>query len=382
MKATRKKITRLLFVLAATLLVGVGLAACGGDGDLGGGSEETSTVKGGDFEGTSWTLSTWPLYIDANTVKDFDMKYDTTTKYVEDVNDNDDFFGKMQPLLADGKSGGRSSFIVTDWMVQKMHELGYLQNIDHSALPNVTKNIVPSLAHPEYDPNLEFSIPWQAGMTGIIVDKTKAPDVHSINDLFDPKYKGKVSMLTELRNTVPLVMAADGIDPKTATEQDWLDTIDKLQENVDNGQIRAFYGNDYASEFASGNVIAGMGWSGDAAMLETDNPNLEWRMPTEGCALWTDNFVFPVGSPNPAAALGFINYVYEPKVAAQITDYVRYFTPVKGVQDVLRKEKSDVAEDPFVFPTDKSLEKCFPQTVLKSDWEVEVNRAFQQMMRG
>lgn len=381
MKLARKQFNRLLFILGATLLVGIGLAACGGGGSIGGDSDDVGTVTGGKAQG-KWTLSTWPLYIDSQTVKDFDKEFGTTTNYVEDVNDNDDFFGKVQPLLADGKSGGRGAFIVTDWMAEKMHDLGYLQNIDHDALPNVEKNLVPSLASPDYDPELKYTIPWQAGMTGIIVDKTKAPDVKSINDLFDPKYKGKVSMLTEIRNTVPLVMAADGIDPREATKQDWLDTIDKLQENVDNGQIRAFYGNDYASEFASGNVIAGMGWSGDASMLESDNPNLEWRMPTEGCALWTDNFVFPVGAKNAETALEFVNFVYRPKIAAQITDYVRYFTPVKGVQDILRKEGSEVAEDPFVFPTDESLEKCFPQTVLKKEDEAEVNRAFQQVIRG
>ena len=185
----------------------LGIAACGGGGvESGGTSGNVQTVKLQSKPTGSWTISNWPLYIDKNTVSDFDKATGLKIKYIEDVNDNQEFFGKVQPLLAQGESGGRSMFVVTDWMAKKMYDLGYLQNLDKSAIPNVEKNLVPNLQHPTFDPNRDFSVPWQSGMTGVIVRKDLAPDVKSICDLFDPKYKGKVDMLTEMRDTVPLVM--------------------------------------------------------------------------------------------------------------------------------------------------------------------------------
>ena len=160
------------------------------------------------------TISNWPFYIDNNTVPDFEKATGLSVNYSEDVNDNTEFFGKMQPLLAKGQSGGRDIMVVTDWMAKKMHDLGYLQNFDQAAMPAMD-NLVPSLQTPSFDPNRDFSLPWQSGMTGLVVNKAQAPDVQSINDLFDPKYKGQVEMLTEMRDTVPLVMKADGIDPDT-----------------------------------------------------------------------------------------------------------------------------------------------------------------------
>src|SRR5262249_47237154 len=144
------------------------------------------------------TISNWPLYIDKETVPDFEKATGIKVHYIEDVNENAGFFGKMQPLLSQGESGGRSLFVVTDWMAAKMRELGYLQNIDKSGIPNVEKNLSASLRHPSFDPNREFSVPWQSGMGGLIVRTDLAPEVRSICDLFNPKYKGKVDFLNEV----------------------------------------------------------------------------------------------------------------------------------------------------------------------------------------
>ena len=163
-------------------------------------------------------------------------------------------------------------------------------------------------------------MPWQTGMTGLVVRTDLAPDVTSICDLFDPQYAGKVEMLTEMRDTVPLVMKCNGVDLAQATEQDWLDAIAKIQDAVDSGQIRRFTGNDYARDLASGDAVAVIGWSGDAVQLQADNPNIEFRMPEEGCMLWSDNMVIPIGAPNPTAAEAFMNYVYDPVHQAQIED--------------------------------------------------------------
>src|SRR3954462_6225550 len=242
-----RRITALVAVLVAAVAVAFGLVACGGGGDSGinGGDTESEEVKLEKKASGEITISNWPLYIDKQTVPDFEKETGLSVKYIEDVNANEEFFAKMDPLLKQGESGSRSLFVVTDWMANKMHELGYLQNFDKSALPNFEKNLVSNLKEPSYDPNREFSAPWQSGMTGVIVRKDLAPDVRSICDLFDPKYKGKVEMLTEMRDTVPLVMKCNGVDLAQATEQDWLDAINKIKQAADSGQIRRFTGNDY-----------------------------------------------------------------------------------------------------------------------------------------
>ena len=315
---------------------------------------------------------------------DFEKATGLSVKYTEDVNDNTEFFGKVQPLLDQGESGGRDIMVVTDWMAKKMYDLGYLQNFDQEAVKPAMDNLVTSLQSPSFDPDREFSLPWQSGMTGLVVNKTEAPDVHSINDLFDPQYKGKVEMLTEMRDTVPLIMKADGIDPANATKEDWLNTIDKIQQASEDGQIRRFTGNNYTNDLANGDAVAVIGWSGDAVQLQADDPNIEFRMPTEGCMLWSDNMVIPVGAPNPTAAYAWMDYVYDPKNQAQITEYNSYFSPVDGVKEILEKQGSDTANSPLVFPTDQYTKTCSTQVDPPGDAEdvSEVEQAFQAVVTG
>jgi spermidine/putrescine transport system substrate-binding protein len=361
----------------------VTLAACGGGGiENGGGSEKVETVKYQPPPSGDLTVSNWPLYIDKNTVPNFEKATGVKVNYIEDVNDNQEFFAKMQPLLSKGQSGGRSIIVVTDWMAQKMHDLGYVQNLDKAGLPNVEANLRDNLQHPDFDPNRDYSVPWQSGMTGLIVNTQLAPNVHSINDLFDPQYKGKVEMLTELRDTVPLVMKADGIDPNKATEQDWLDTIDKLKQAVSSGQIRRFTGNDYTRDMANGDVAAIIGWSGDAVQLQADNPNIEFRMPTEGCILWSDNMEIPVGASNPTAAEAFMNFVYDPKNQAPLAAYNSYVTPVDGVREVFKTTNPDLVNDPLIFPTDEFTKNCSTQPNLTGQEEQNVTRAFEGVLNG
>jgi spermidine/putrescine transport system substrate-binding protein len=383
-----KHIARRLALGAVILGATPALAACGGGGGIGGGggNANVSTVKVAGKPTGNLTISNWPLYIDKKTVPDFEKATGVKVKYIEDVNDNAEFFGKVQPLLAKGQSGGRSIVVVTDWMAKKMHDLGYIQNLDKSALPNVEKNLIPTLQHPNFDPNREFSVPWQSGMTGITVRKDLAPNVHSICDLFDPKYKGKVDMLTELPDTVPLVMKCMGVDLSKATEADWMAAIKKIKAAADSGQIRRFTGNDYARDLTSGDAVAVMGWSGDAPQLSSDNPNIEWRMPKEGCMLFSDNMLIPVGAPNPTAAEAWMNYVYDPKNQAQIEDYVNYVSPVAGTKQELLKLDPAIVKDPvtskLIFPSKQFTAKCDTAPALSTAQLQRVTRSFDAVISG
>ncbi len=380
----RRNSGRAVAALAAAIaaaVVALGLIGCGGGGGINGNSE-ASTVELEPKASGSLTISNWPLYIDKQTVPDFEKETGISVKYIEDVNSNEEFFAKMDPLLKQGESGGRSLFVVTDWMVNKMHELGYLQNFDKSALPNFEKNLVSNLQHPDFDPNREFSAPWQSGMTGLIVNKELAPDVHSVCDLFDPKYKGKVEMLNELRDTVPLVMKCEGVDPNKASEDQWMAAIDKIGAAAESGQIRRFTGNDYGADLTNGNAVAVIGWSGDAVQLQADNPDLEWRMPTQGCILWSDNMVIPVGAPNPTAAEEWINYTYDPVHEAQIEAYVNYVSPVEGVKPILLKEEPEIAKNQLIFPSKSFTKNCSIQPAPSGEEGENINRAFNAVLNG
>jgi len=370
----------LVAVLVALATLALGLAACGGIG--GSGETEASKVKLKGEPSGSLTISNWPLYIDEGTVPAFEKATGVNVNYKEDINSNEEFFNKMQPLLSQGESGGRSIFVLADYQVTEMHKLGYLQEFDKAGLPEVEKNLVASLKHPQFDPNRDWTVPWQSGMTGVIVNKETAPDVHSICDLFNPKYKGKVDILNEVREAVPLVMKCEGVDPEKATEADWMKAIEKIKGAAESGQIRRFTGNDYARDLTSGDAVVVMGWSGDAVQLQEDNPNLEWRMPTEGCMLWSEDMVIPVGAPNPTAAEAFMNYVYKPEVQANIAEYVNYVTPVEGVKEVLAKRDPALAKNQLIFPSASFTKKCSGTPVLEGREKENVLKAFDAVLNG
>jgi spermidine/putrescine transport system substrate-binding protein len=378
-------VTRLALAFAC-LAAALGVAACGDDDTVGGAREgEVQVAESGPVEG-EFTISNWPGYIDPGkdgTVAEFEDEKGVSIKYIEDINSNVQFFGKMRPLLDQGKSGDRDIIVVTDWMAARMHDLGYLQEFNSDDIQTALDNLAPQFAgEGGYDPDHTFSIPWQGGMTGIWVNTSEAPDITSVNDLFDPKYKGRVTMLDELRDTVPLVMRADGVDMENATKEDWLAAIDRIGEAADSGQIRRFTGNDYTEDLTSGNAVASIGWSGDAYLIGRED--VEWRRPVEGCNLWFDTMAIPVGAPNTAAALEFINFVYEPQVQADIAEFVNYVTPVEGVRDILAQRDPKLAQDPLIFPDEEFVADCeyFAEPPGDDADVAEVEEAYQEVVSG
>ena len=355
MNSTRGRLPLIVLALAA-----LALSACGDGGGIeeesGPANVTTATAEG--EPGGDLTISNWALYIDRKTIPEFEQSTGISVDYVEDINSYDEFFAKMQPLLADGEAGDRSLMVASDSLAKKLYDLGYIQRLDQTALAPSLAALNPDLKTSETDPDHEFSIPWQGGMTGLIVNTAEAPEITSVNDLFDPAYKGRVEMVSELRETVPLIMKADGIDPATASEEDWLTSIDKLGQAVSSGQIRRVTGGDYSKDLASGDAVAVIGWAADANQLQADKAGLEWVMPAEGCIVWYDNWVVPVGAPNPTAAYEWINYTYEPQHQAQIDAYVNAITPAVGVKEIFERTEPELAGNPLIFPSKDYTSEC------------------------
>jgi spermidine/putrescine transport system substrate-binding protein len=361
------------------------LAACGTDEPSGGDGEqaaEEKTIPKGEIA-SSMYFANWPAYIDEEhtALKSFEKENGTKIKYVEEINDNDQFFGKVRQQYEQGSSGGRDIHVVTDWMADRMIRLGYVQKFDKSTMPTADKNLIERLKSPPFDPQRDFSMPWQSGLTGIIYRKDLVKrEPKSVDDLFDPAYKGKVTMLSEMRDSVGLVTAWQGGDPEKATVDEYLKAIEKIQEGVDSGQIRGFTGNEYIKDIPKGDSWIIFGWSGDAVQLKADNPNIEFVLPESGGMLWTDNMQIPIGAPHAYTAEKFIDYVYQPEVQAPIEAYINYICPVNGTKEVIAKTDKELAENPLIFPDEAFLADTHIFRGLKPDEETELNDAFQKLI--
>ncbi|MGZ4596655.1 MAG: polyamine ABC transporter substrate-binding protein [Actinomycetes bacterium] len=381
-----------------TLLQGAGgaavaatLAACGTSGTSKTVSTKSQAAK--DLSATQKIInwSNWPEYIDVNdktqkrpTIDEFTAKTGIKVNYVEDYNDNDEFFAKVKPQLSSGQDTGRDVWCSTDWMVARLIRLGWVQKLDKANIPN-SKNLEPNLQNVEFDPGRAYSLPWQSGFTGIGYNPkaTGGKKIETIDQLLtDPSLKGKVTLLTEMRDTVGLTMLSMGIDPAKFTDDQFNQAIAKLQKAKDAGQIKAFTGNEYGKGLASGDIAACMAWTGDVVQLKPDNPSLGYVLPATGHMLWSDNFVIPNKAKHKQNAETLINYYYDPAVMAKVEDYVNYISPVAGAKEVLVKEDPAVAENQLIFPSPATLAKSHVFRGLTAAEETKYNKAFQNLVGG
>jgi spermidine/putrescine transport system substrate-binding protein len=355
---TRKDLLRKAAAGGAFLSVPGILAACGGSSTSSSGSGASSSRE----LAKTLRFSNWTLYIDNKpggrhpTLDMFKKKTGVTVQYTEDINDNASFFGKIQGPLSRGQSIDRDIIVMTDnsrypdLLIKK----GWVEKLDKSAIPNI-KNLEPALRHPSWDPNRDYSLPWQSGMTGIAYNDKLTDPVLSIDDLLDnPKLKGKITILNEMSDTLVLVMLSNGDDPTKVTDATFDRAIKRIQKAVDSGQIRQFTGNDYSGPLSKGDLAAAMAWSGDVVQLQADNKNLHWNLPKDGGDIWTDNMLIPKGG-DVFTASTYMNFVYDPKIAALIADYVNYICPVVGAKEELLKIDPDVAKNTLIFPTKEML---------------------------
>jgi spermidine/putrescine transport system substrate-binding protein len=388
---TRDQLLRRGAAGASILTIPGLLAACGG-------SSKTATGTTTTEQKLAKTLrfSNWTLYIDTNnknhthpSLDAFEKKFGTHVQYTEDINDNATYGAKIEPALSRGQSIDRDIIVMTDnskWP-SLLVDKGWVEKLDKSAIPNL-KNLESALQHPGWDPNRDYSLPWQSGMTGIAFNDKLTDPVESVDDLLgNPKLKGKITVLNEMGDALSLVMLANGDDITKVTNASFNRAIAKLQKAKDSGQIRQFTGNDYAPPLARGDLAAAMSWSGDIAQLLPSNANLHWNLATDGGDIWTDNMLIPHGGDVYTASV-FMNYVYDPNVMGlmeggdpkrNITG-IYYIPPVVGAKEAALKVNPEVANNPLIFPTKKMLDNVFifDPAALKNQKYLEVwnNLAF------
>jgi len=368
------------------------LAACGSDDDSGSSAGTTpgtsggSSGGGGGGGGESLFFENWPAYIDptedgaTGTVDRFMEATGIDMRYTEAYNDNNEYFAKIQPVLGRGETIDPDIIAPTGWMAGRLINLGWVDKLPLDQVPNAA-NLRADLQGAAWDPDGEYSLPWQTGFAGIAynLDAT-GRELTSVEELFNPEFAGRVGMLTEMRDTMGLIMLGLGVDISTvSTFDEAAPAFEKLQAAKDSGQIRAFTGNDYMDDLSTGNFAVCVGWSGDIQQIAADNPQVRFVIPDEGGTSWADTMVMPKGAANRDAAAAWMNFVYDPVQAAQIAAWVQYVSPVEGVREELEKIDPELANSPLLFPDEETLNRTYSFANLSEDVEAEYDAAFSEI---
>ncbi|GGO70508.1 polyamine ABC transporter substrate-binding protein [Nonomuraea cavernae] len=396
---TQPRTRREAFRIAGLSAAALALAACGVQGQKAA-PPKADAVK--DF----WSKQTkhgkvvfanWPEYMpgDKAPLEAFAKATGISYEYKEVVNENAEFFGKVDPVLRAGQSLGYDIVVMTNGVqLQHMFELGYATALDHSQLPNFAAHAGAKYKERSYDPGNTYTLPYMSGITGIAYNtKYVKDDITSIEALFDPKYKGRVGMMADAQEIANFGMFALGIDPEKSTEADWRKAGEKLKAQRDNGIVRKYYDQSYIDAVSKGDVWLTMAWSGDVFQRQLAGEPVRFVVPQEGGTIWTDNMLIPKGAANPLDALILMDYLYQPAVAAELDEYVQFVSPVPAVQDLL-KEKAATAEgkdkkdlealvaSPLVFPTEADYAKLRSYTTLTTAQEQIFNPIFQSITQA
>ncbi len=369
--------------------VAAALAACG-TGDTGTSSKPDPTVKDKSATDKVVRWANWPAYLDYDdktknypTLDKFQQETGIKATYAEDIDDNDSYYGKVQGQLKNGDDIGKDVIVLTDWMAARMIRQGYVQELDLAKIPN-SKNLNPKLQDVDFDAGRKHSLTWQSGYAGIGYRKDKVGrELKTLDDLWAPDLKGKIVVLSEMRDTVGLIMMSQGVDiSQEFSEDDFNKGLDVLQKQVDSGQIRQVKGNSYLDDLRSGNAIAAIAWSGDIllAQFEEEDPNYVFTLPETGGTLWSDNLMVPIGSPHKANAEKLMDFYYRPEIAAEVAAYVNYICPVDGAKAEMEKIDPSLVDSPLIFPTEADLAQVKVFHSLTPQEETTYSEAFQKVI--
>lgn len=383
-------------VLRGAAAVGAGalLSACGAGGESPSGTAE-ETAEGPkaatDISDTDKVVNwaNWTLYLDYDeetkkypTLEKFQQQTGIKATYAEDIEDNDTYYGKIQGQLRNGDDIGKDIIVFTDWMAGRCIRNGYVQKLDQANIPN-GKNLLAKLRDVDFDPGREYSYTWQSGFGVLAWNKQAVPGgLKTVADLWKPELKGRVEVLTEMRDTIGLIMMSQGVDISADfSEDEFMTAIDELQKQFDSGQIRQAKGNSYKEDLVSGDALAVIGWSGDIFQINAENDD-KWgfALPESGGTLWSDNMLVPIGSPHKKNAEKLIDFYYDPAIAAEVAAWVNYVCPVEGAQAEMEKIDPDLAKSPWIFPTEDFLSQSQVFRALEPDEEATYNEAFQKVI--
>ena len=355
--------------------------------------------SGGDGSKLAWL--NWPAYIDISedetsypSIEAFTEQTGIEVEYDEGLLDNADFLAQYAPDLRAGNNTGWDVMSPGGWVVERMARLGWLEELDHSKLPNWTANVADYAKDLWFDPDNKYSVWWQGGITGIAYDpEMTGREITTFDDLLDPAFSGRAGGFSDMRDMFGLTLLSLGVEPANATVDDVQRAQDKLL-GVPDGHFRGFYGNEYYDALAAGDLAISVAWSGDISQMNLyDNDKVVFIVPESGGMRWNDNLVIPKGGANLENAHKLLNYWYDPVAATTLSEYVGYFTPVKGVDERIAADAETArAEDdaetadlyealaPTVVPTEDQTANTYTDKQLTEDEEAEWNALFEPVL--
>ncbi|MFF7871050.1 PotD/PotF family extracellular solute-binding protein [Streptomyces qaidamensis] len=379
----------LLRALGSGAVLG-GLAGCGVPAAYVPPGERAAADQSSTDQRLQW--ANWPLYIDTDdehplrrpTLEAFEERTGISVEYVEEINDNDEFFGKISPALMNHQSTGRDLIVVSDWMSARFVRLGWVQEMDRTRQPNVARYLDPQLRSPAFDPGRTCTVPWQSGITGIAYNRRRTGrEIRQVSDLWASDLKGRVTLLSGLDEAFALLMQGNGVDITRWTADDFHTVCDQVEKQVKAGQIRRFTGNDYIKDLSSGDVLACQAYSGDVIQLQADDPDIEFVVPDEGAELWAESLMIPNLARHKANAERLIDHYYDPDVAAELAAWVNYVCPVPAARDVLASAKDEesaaLAENPLIFPDEEMRRRLAIARDINSDERVELTKRWNRI---
>jgi spermidine/putrescine transport system substrate-binding protein len=368
---------------AALAFGGSVLAACGSDKGSGGGTPSASAPPddGAPASG-ELRVSNWPLYMADGFVAAFQKASGITVDYKEDFNDNEQWFAKVKEPLSRKQDIGADLVIPTEFMAARVAGLGWLNEIRESRVPN-RKNLRADLLNSKVDPGRKVTAPYMTGMVGLAYNRAATgKDITSINDLWDPAFKGRVSLLSDTQDGLGMIMQSQGNSPEDPTKESVQKAVDLVREQKEKGQIRRFTGNDYADDLAAGNIAVAQAYSGDVVQLQADNPDLKFIIPESGGDWFIDTMVIPYTTQNQAAAEAWIDYIYDRPNYAKLIAYTQFVPVLSDMTDDLNKVDPAIAKNQLINPPESLTAKLKSWAALDDQQTQEFNTMYAEVTGG
>ncbi|MCH9730394.1 MAG: spermidine/putrescine ABC transporter substrate-binding protein [Actinomycetia bacterium] len=363
---------------AAALTLGSSfLAACGSDT----GTSSSANEQGGPASGTL-RISNWPLYMADGFIAAFQTASGVTVDYKEDFNDNEQWFAKVKEPLSRKRDIGADLVVPTTFMAVRLHQLGWLNDISGENVPNKA-NLRPDLMEASVDPGRKFSAPYLSGLVGIAYNRAATGrDINTVDDLWDPTFKGQVSLFSDAQDGLGMIMLSQGNTPESPSAEGVQQAIDLVREQNDKGQIRRFTGNDYTEELTAGNIAVAQAYSGDIVQLQARNPDLQFVVPEAGGTTFVDTMVIPYSTRNQQAAEAWINYVYDRANYAKLVAFVQFVPVLSGMTEELEKIDPAAASNPLINPPQEILDRAKAWAMLTDEKAQEFNTAYAAVTGG
>ena len=369
---------------AAALVLGPSfLAACGSENKSATGD---SSAPAGADDGTPASgklrISNWPLYMADGFIAAFQTATGLSVDYKEDFNDNEEWFAKNKEPLSRKQDIGADLVVPTQYMAARLIGLGWANQITDSRWTN-KKNMRPDLLDAKADPGRKYTAPYMSGMVGLAFNRAATGrDLTKIEDLWDPAFKGRVSLFADVQDALPMVMMSQGNSPEDPSLESVQKAVDVIQEQKDKGQIRRFTGNDYADDLAAGNIIVAQAYSGDVVQLQKDNPDLQFVVPEAGSNTFVDTMMIPYTTQNQKAAEAWIDYVYDRANYAKLIAFTRYVPVLSDMSDALNKIEPGLADNALINPPKATLDKLKAWAPLTDEQTVEFNKVYAALTGG